>query len=195
MIATYGRIGAEKGEMYGKRTYRYPLRMFWVKYNEKLAKRYKDQSKVYLSEEKTPGGNGKGGKAGRSQPVSDTPADVLYRTLRAFAKCHVEITCVSSKIISGMVTASQKFLDTLYVRKTVEGFNNTLLQLLIVCPRRVSRVAELLANSKDDFLKIISRMEALAGSTSDVDQDMPREGFCDIDIKFLKLFLLISSLF
>ena len=28
MIATYGRIGAEKGEMYGKRTYRYPLRMF-----------------------------------------------------------------------------------------------------------------------------------------------------------------------
>lgn len=48
VIATYGRIGAAKGELYGERSCKYPLRMFWIKYEEKLAKGYEDKSNIYI---------------------------------------------------------------------------------------------------------------------------------------------------
>lgn len=158
VIATYGRIGAEKGEVFGERTYTYPKRMFWVKYREKLAKGYVDQSKIYLSK---PVEQGTFKREPSSCAEAETPAAALYRTLRTFAKRHVENTCVSSHITQGMVDASRKFLNTLYERKTVNGFNNTLLKLLAVCPRRVRNVADLLAVKKEDFANIIDREEGL----------------------------------
>lgn len=35
VIASYGRIGAAKGELFSERSCEYPLRMFWIKYEEK----------------------------------------------------------------------------------------------------------------------------------------------------------------
>lgn len=46
---SYGRMGVEKGQLFGERTFHYPLSMFWVKYYEKLSKGYVDNTDVYLS--------------------------------------------------------------------------------------------------------------------------------------------------
>lgn len=159
VIATYGRIGAEKGDMYGERTYNYPKRMFWVKYQEKLAKGYVDQSKVYLNTGKK--GNKNAGTNTAVVTQDNIPANVLYRLLRSFAKQYVEAACVTSHVTQGMVDASRKYLDILYKRKTVKGFNNSLLKLLTVCPRKVDNVRHLLAEKVADFSQIIDREETL----------------------------------
>lgn len=187
VIATYGRIGAEKGEMYGERTYTYPKRMFWVKYQEKLAKGYVDQSKVYLDQ-------GKDKKAAVSKDSNkavqkNTPANTLYRLLRSFAKQHVEAACVTSHVTQGMVDASRKYLDILYKRKTVKGFNNALLKLLTVCPRKVDNVRSLLAERESDFSRIMDReenllaaMEGLVDSSKKSQGVDPTEGFSGIEV-------------
>lgn len=187
VIATYGRIGAEKGEMYGERTYTYPKRMFWVKYQEKLAKGYVDQSKIYLASRQADATGTPSRKANPSAE-QDTTADALYRLLKSFARKHVEAVCVNSRITQGMVDAARKYLDVLYTRKRLDSFNNTLLDLLSVCPRRVRNVADLLAKSKDDFGGIIGREESLIAAmealvSSPVKDDGKfKEGFQDVEI-------------
>ena len=49
--ATYGRIGSERGEMFGTKELKNPYEphLFWIRYYEKLSKGYIDQSDVYLS--------------------------------------------------------------------------------------------------------------------------------------------------
>ena len=161
VIATYGRIGAEKGDLFGERTYSYPKHMFWVKYREKLAKGYIDQTKVYLSQSVNQKQGISTGSKKNASKKQDDPGYMLYTTLKQFAKRHVEAACVTTNITEGMVKAARKFLDTLYERKTVKGFNNTLLNLLAVCPRRVNQVSFLLAEKTEDFRKVIDREENL----------------------------------
>ena len=48
--ASYGRMGQMKGQLFGERSYDYPLSMFWIKYYEKLSKGYVDRSDVYMDE-------------------------------------------------------------------------------------------------------------------------------------------------
>lgn len=52
VTAKYGRMGVQKGEMFGERSYNYPLSMFWIKYQEKIGKGYVDRSDVYLNTKK-----------------------------------------------------------------------------------------------------------------------------------------------
>ena len=164
VIATYGRIGVGKGEVFGERTHAYPKEMlkemFWIKYNEKIAKDYVDQSDIYLrkTEQK------------KSQITVDVPettqkdlsaSAILYQKLKSFARHYVENSCISNEITQAMVDESRRLLNILYQRKAVKGFNNTLLKLLTVCPRRVRNVSDLLAVGKKDFSMVISREENL----------------------------------
>ena len=49
--ATYGRIGAGRGEAFGKKDLKtpYPIHLYWIRYYEKLSKGYKDESSIYLA--------------------------------------------------------------------------------------------------------------------------------------------------
>ena len=49
--ASYGRMGVQKGKLFGERNFDYPLSMFWIKYYEKLSKGYVDRTDLYLADE------------------------------------------------------------------------------------------------------------------------------------------------
>ena len=53
--ATYGRIGSERGEMFGVKDLQnpYPIHMYWIRYYEKLSKGYVDSSDIYLAPQYT----------------------------------------------------------------------------------------------------------------------------------------------
>lgn len=160
VLATYGRIGAAKGEQYGARSYAYPSRMFWVKYMEKIAKGYVDKSDIYLTSNKD--NNNKTKTATDFSVITNNNAsEYLFRRLHEFAKKQIEETCVDSNITIDMVKESKKILNIMYKRKRVSAFNNHLVKLLAISPRKVTRVSDLLAESTDDFAKIIDREENL----------------------------------
>lgn len=156
VIASYGRIGAAKGELFGERSCEYPLRMFWIKYEEKLAKGYEDKTSIYIDEpaqpEKTPAVEEK-----PSNPISVS----LYQKLLRHAKRIIEKTCTSVIITEGMITESKRLLEILYNTKGLEEFNSILKELLAVCPRKVWKVDSLLAASPADIPKIVQREEDL----------------------------------
>lgn len=84
--ATYGRIGSERGEMFGTKELKNPYEphLFWIRYYEKLSKGYIDQSDVYLS--KKPSVKPK-------KKVNTDPNDVsaiLYQKLLRYSRHVVE---------------------------------------------------------------------------------------------------------
>ena len=158
IIATYGRMGAKKGELYGERSYRYQKNMYWIKYFEKISKGYIDKSDIYLSDSKT---TSKTISPSLTTATKENASEYLFAKLYSFAKKTVETTCVSSNVTKKMVTESNKILKKMYNRKTVKGFNKQLLELLEIAPRKVSQVASLLAKDISDFPKIIYREENL----------------------------------
>lgn len=188
VIATYGRIGTEKGEMFGERTHTYPKHMFWIKYREKLAKGYVDQTKVYLQSQPPVDAIAPASTSAKTVDASETVANALYALLRSYAKKHVETVCMSSTVTQGMVDASRGFLTTIYERKDVQSFNDTLLQLLAVSPRRVRKVAELLAEKPEDFARIIIREEDLLAamevlvSKPKTAANGSKEGFLNVEV-------------
>lgn len=160
VIATYGRIGAKEGEMYGTKTYSYPTRMFWIKFYEKKTKGYEDKTSIYLNI-----GSSKKEKEknqAKEEPVANSSVSFeLYSKLRRFAKLTVEENCIDSNVTQVMVKESKRLLNLLYKRKTVKGFNKKLLELLAISPRKVHQVSLLLAKSVSDFADIIYREENL----------------------------------
>ena len=163
VIATYGRIGAAKGELYGERSCKYPLRMFWIKYEEKLAKGYEDKSNIYIDTNNS--SPEKSHIENHSNPNNDSAknavADALYAKLLRHAKHMIEKTCVSVMITEGMIIESKRLLRLLYETKNIEDFNKVLKELLSVCPRKVWKVEELLASSSDQIPEVIQREEDL----------------------------------
>ena len=82
---------------------------------------------------------------------------------------------------------SRKYFNAMGQRKTVKGFNNQLMKLLTVCPRKARYVDELLANSTGDFAYIMQReenliqaMEAVATASTNPHQT---DTFADIGVE------------
>ena len=159
VIATYGRIGAAKGELFGERTCIYEPSMFWIKYYEKLAKGYIDQSDIYLTEKPD-----KNAEPKMMDTCEKTESEKLYLKLMALAKKTISRQCKSVEITIGMIKKSRMLLMELYKTNGVDEFNSVLLKLISVCPRKVWRVSELLAVTEDDFAGIIEREEDLVNA-------------------------------
>ena len=149
--ATYGRIGSERGEMFGVKDLQnpYPIHMYWIRYYEKLSKGYVDTSDIYLAPQYTAKQEGK-------TKDSDV-ATALYEKLYRYAKGMVETHLVNQNVTVTQVKESKKILKKLSNLKTTKAFNKHLEQLLMISPRKSRHVSELLANSPDDFGKIIDR--------------------------------------
>lgn len=149
--ATYGRIGSERGEMFGVKDLQnpYPIHMYWIRYYEKLSKGYVDTSDIYLAPQYT-----------AKQEVKTKDSDVaaaLYEKLYRYAKGMVETHLINQNITVAQVKESQKILKKLSSLKTTAAFNRHLEQLLMISPRKSRHVSELLANTPSDFEKIIDR--------------------------------------
>lgn len=166
--ATYGRIGSKPGEAFGVKDLQepYPTYMYWIRYYEKLSKGYTDQSDIYLSKPVSPKKT-KTKKASDTDHTTNTAKSVnvisaeLYKKLKAFAKHVVETTFVDAKVTEKQLKTSKKLFKELGQRKTLKGFNNKLMELLTVSPRKCRYVTDFLATSEKDFAEIIDREETL----------------------------------
>lgn len=164
--ASYGRMGQMKGQLFGERSYDYPLSMFWIKYFEKLSKGYVDRSDVYLDESK---GKDNAPKSPVKEAVSksENAASVsLFTKLKRLAKKAVERAQVKVPITQAILDYSHKAIEKMKFAKTVEEFNNILLDLVSVLQRPVATgdgtgVKRLMAQTDRDFQRIISREEDL----------------------------------
>ena len=71
-------------------------------------------------------------------------------------------TVKASAVTQDMVDAAQKIIDALAnFSSTVEEFNNNLLKLFTVIPRKMGNVRDYLANKPEDFAQIISKEQDL----------------------------------
>lgn len=152
--ATYGRIGAGRGEAFGKKDLKtpYPIHLYWIRYYEKLSKGYKDESSIYLA------------PAVSETPVAPTIPDQrpeaieLYQKLYTYAKGMVERHLVHhDKVTVEQVSQSKKILAELSTKTTLKDFNETLQKLLTISPRKSRYVKSLLAVKTSDFPAIIDR--------------------------------------
>lgn len=161
--ASYGRMGVQKGKLFGERNFDYPLSMFWIKYYEKLSKGYVDRSDLYLADERedTKPQNVK-------KPVK-TVNDVnvlLFNKLKSFAVNAVKKAEVKVPITAAILKKSNEILSAMRDAKDVTVFNDNLLELISILQRPVetgngSGVRKLMANTPADFARIIEREDDL----------------------------------
>jgi len=172
----YGRIGDRSGR-FARRPVRYPSRMYWIRYLEKLGKGYVDQSDVYLTPECKPGAPRPSGGG----QVEETVKARLYKRLVGYARRAVRTALVCEHVSEGQVKRSREILDELSEARSVREFNDRILELMSICPRRVGDkryggVKAMLAETEADYGKIVDReeslvlaMEAVAGKQPDDD--------------------------
>ena len=167
--ATYGRIGSERGEAFGTKDLQvpYPSRMYWIRYYEKLSKGYVDSTDIYLC-------TSSGAIEETNASVAETPADHLYYQLYRYAKNLVQESLHSSKVTPAQIAESKRLLDELR-ECTGDEFNQCLLKLLAVCPRKVKHVNMLLAHSKKDYKEILEREENLVTAMEILNEGKPVE--------------------
>lgn len=143
----YGRVGAS----FQTRTY--PMRQWDKKYNEKINKGYVDQTNLIedliVKAPKT--------KQSEYREIEDKGiAEIVERLMNmARQKVRQNYRVEANQVTMAMVEEAQKIIDRLVTRDKVNDFNNDLLELFTVIPRKMSNVNSHLANSSDDFAHII----------------------------------------
>lgn len=151
----YGRIDATKTIT------RYPINKWESQIKNKLKKGYVDVTDL---------------KQDLVEDISSTNPDSPYKEienkaiktivdkLQSLAKetINKNYTVKASAVTSDMINAAQATIDELANNNSsVEEFNDILLKLFMIIPRRMGNVADYLASSKDDFGKIISKEQDL----------------------------------
>lgn len=151
--AEYGRVGSSPQ----RRTY--PMSQWDSKYNEKIRKGYVDQSDLVedLIQVEKPKTDSK-----YKEIENKVIAEIVER-LQSMAKKAISdnYTISSNKVTQAMVDEAQNILTSLLDAKTVDEFNDILLKLFVTIPRKMSNVKYYLANTKDDFAKIIGKEQDL----------------------------------
>lgn len=188
--ATYGRMGVAKGQLFGERSFMYPISMFWPKYYEKISKGYVDRSELYLDKEQI------------NRPKKKKPAKAelqkgasyeLFQTLHKLAKHAVEKAKVQVPITPAILKRTEKLINMMRKAEDVENFNKILLELIAILQRPVrtgdgSGVREIMAQSERDFARILQReddlLKAMEGSAAGNDSEkLPVDSFTNHDIE------------
>ena len=159
--AKYGRIGATCT------TVRYPMSRWYSIYNQKLKKGYIDQtSLVSVSQVQT---------NEKYKPIEDEDVAKLIAYLREKARDTVEknYKVASTQVSAAMVAKAQSIINRLFntaSNLTVAQFNDDLIELFGVIPRKMSYVPDYLASRANEFPNIIHReqqlLDVLAGQVS-----------------------------
>lgn len=152
----YGRIGADEHEMFGKRSTTYSdTTLYWIRYYEKLSKLYKDKSDVFYSPV-----HQRKRKDADSKDYNEVRYE-LFSKLAQFANKALNDTLLDVDVTEGMIAESRNIYNKLCEQSDVDGFNEVLLDLFAVSPRKVRSLNSLLAKSTLDFPAIIDREESL----------------------------------
>lgn len=151
----YGRIDATKTTTY------YPISKWDSQIKSKLKKGYQDVTdlKKDLVEEisstnpKSP-----------YKEIENVAIRTIVEKLQSLARETIRknYTVKASAVTQDMVDAAQKVIDELANNSsTVEEFNDMLLKLFTIIPRKMGNVRDYLATSTEDFAKIISTEQDL----------------------------------
>jgi poly [ADP-ribose] polymerase len=155
--AEWGRIGKGKPQTKADN----PNRIFEAKYNEKIKKKYEDQTDL-MAEDIDDGS----GTQETHKPITIPSIADVVRKLQEYA--HVAIkknyTVSATKVTMAMVDEAQRILDALMnakARESIDEFNDLLLRLFKTIPRRMDVVQNYMANKTGDFDQIIVREQDL----------------------------------
>lgn len=151
----YGRIDATKT------TARYPMSKWESQIKSKLKKGYVDVTdlKKDLVEEVS--------SANPESPykeIENAAIKAIVEKLQSLARetINKNYTVKASAVTQDMVDAAQKIIDALAnLSSTVNEFNDNLLKLFTVIPRKMGNVRDYLANKTEDFAEIVSKEQDL----------------------------------
>lgn len=150
--AEYGRVGGSPQRR------EYSLDQWNKKYREKVNKGYVDQSdlvKDLISVQPK--------KESKYKPIDNSVIAEIVERLQQMAHKAISdnYTVSSNKVTQAMIDEAQEVLTELTNITELQEFNDTLLNLFTVIPRKMSTVSYYLAQSKDDYAKIIKREQDL----------------------------------
>lgn len=144
----YGRVGATS------QVRTYPIYQWDKKYNEKIRKGYVDQT--HLIEDLITVKNHKKQKSDYKEIEDAAIAEIVNRLMSmARQKVQQNYRVESNQVTIAMVDEAQKIIDRLVNRTSVSKFNDDLLELFTVIPRKMRNVNSFLAHSNNDFARII----------------------------------------
>ena len=150
--AEYGRVGSSPQRR------EYPMSQWNSKYNEKIRKGYVDQSGLVedLIQVEKP-------KRSEYREIENRAIAEIVERLQAMARKAISdnYTISSNKVTQAMVDEAQDVLTSLIDAKDVDTFNETLLKLFTVIPRKMGNVKDYLAEKSDDFSRIIQKEQDL----------------------------------
>ena len=147
--AEYGRIGSSCQRR------EYPMSQWEKKYNEKIKKGYVDQSELAQDLIQVEKGNTENSKY--KEIENKAIADIVER-LRQMARKAISdnYTISSNKVTQAMVDEAQNLLAELVNVDNTKKFNEILLNIFSVIPRKMKNVSDYLAKSNKDFSRIIT---------------------------------------
>jgi len=166
LLVKYGRIGATCTEK------EYPIDRWDSIYAQKIGKGYKDETsraavKTIVVDDDY------------YKPIDNPDIATVVEYLRGQARDTIRknYRVGSDEVTQAMVSAAQSILNYLVGVKDridAEAFNDELLELFTVIPRRMGHVDDYLANNRSDFDKIIDREQKLLDvmASQVVDQNM-----------------------
>ena len=151
----YGRIGA------GAQVRTYSESQFYTKYNEKIKKGYIDQTELRKDLVKVDKEN----KKDKYIPIKNTNIRKLIDFLQKCARQKIadNYTVSSESVTQAMIDEAQMILNEIAKEKNKEKFNEKLLTLFNILPRKMRDVNDYLLKSedKDEFSKIYTREQEL----------------------------------
>lgn len=150
----YGRVDSTKTTVY------YPIEKWDSQIQSKLKKGYKDIThlKTALVEEIKKDSDGKSLKQIENEAIRK-----IIAKLQSIARQTIDknYTVKSSAVTQEMVDEAQEVIDSLVNEMDTYTFNNSLLKLFSILPRKMDNVKYYLAYEPKDFKKIITREQNL----------------------------------
>ena len=151
--AEYGRVGSSPQRR------EYPMSQWDKKYREKINKGYVDQSElvedlITVVKDK---------KDSKYREIENQVIAEIVERLQKMARKAVSdnYNISSNKVTQAMVDEAQDVLTQLINISDIEEFNNTLLKLFTVIPRKMGKVSSYLAKSEKDYPQIIQSEQDL----------------------------------
>ena len=146
----YGRMGQP-----GYQTRTYSISQFDKKYSEKIKKGYEDKTelKSEVVEEVTSNNSQSEYKDIENKVIAEIVNRLQKMAKETIAKNY---TVNSTTVTQAMINEAQNILSSLVSIQDVDAFNKNLIQLFNAIPRKMKKVSDYLAKSKEDFSKIIT---------------------------------------
>lgn len=146
----YGRMGQP-----GYQTRTYSISQFDKKYSEKIKKGYEDKTelKSEVVEEVTSNNSQSEYKDIENKVIAEIVNRLQKMAKETIAKNY---TVNSTTVTQAMIDEAQSILSSLVLIQDVDEFNKNLIQLFNAIPRKMKKVSDYLAKSKEDFSKIIT---------------------------------------